>query len=219
MTAARPLPRSDGRPHVGLDFDNTIVLYDAVFAAAGRAMGLLPDGFAGGKAQVRVAVRSRPDGDAEWTRLQARVYGPGIRDAVPSPGLHPFLDRCRAAGARIGIVSHKTAFAAADPGGVNLREVAWAWLTDQGLIGPGGIDPADVHFESTRADKIGRIRAVGFTHFIDDLDEVFLEPDFPPHVRRCLFAPGRCPLPVGPFTAFQTWAEIGDDLFGARRVP
>ncbi|MDQ2105847.1 hypothetical protein [Azospirillum isscasi] len=204
--------------HIGIDFDNTIVLYDAVFAAVGRAMGLLPDGFAGNKAQVRATVRARPGGEAEWTRLQARVYGPGIRDAAPSPGLCGFLDRCRRAGARVGVVSHKTAFAAADPGGVNLREAAWAWLADHGLIGPDGIDPANVHFESTRAEKIRRIRAIGCTHFIDDLDEVFLEPDFPSHVRRYLFAPGSAPLPAGPFTACPGWVEIGDDLFGARSI-
>ncbi|TWA61041.1 hypothetical protein FBZ82_11842 [Azospirillum brasilense] len=203
-------------PLIGLDFDNTIVLYDDVFRGIGEDTGLLPPGFVGGKAEVRTHLRSLPDGEAQWTRLQAKVYGPGIARAVPAPGLSGFLAACRAAGAGVAIVSHKTEFAAADPGGVSLRAAAWSWIEAQGLTDParGGIDPGLIFFEDSRAAKIARIASLGCRCFVDDLEEVFLEPDFPTEVDRILVKHGARHLPAGPFRAFHAWQEIADAVFG-----
>jgi len=202
-------------PLIGLDFDNTIVLYDDVFRAVGTECGLLPEGFQGGKDAVRSHVRAQHDGEARWTALQAKVYGPGIRRALPAPGLFEFLAAARSHGVRLAIVSHKTMVAAADPHGVNLRDAARDWIAVHGLTDParGGIDPADVHFESTRAEKIARIRALGCRVFIDDLEEVFEEADFPLGVDRILVKHGAPSLPTGPFRAFRSWPEIANDLF------
>jgi len=198
------------RIRLGLDFDNTIVLYDGVFRALAAESGLLPPGFTGGKRAVRDHVRSLPDGEAAWTALQARVYGPGIARATASPGLIAFLARCRAAGVELSIVSHKTTHAAADPHGVNLRDAAQAWIAANRLIDPdhGGIAGDRIFFEDTRAAKIDRIRALGCTHFVDDLVEVFQEPDFPADVRAFLFAPGDEAAPAGPWAIVRSWEEV-----------
>lgn len=205
---------SPAAPILGLDFDNTIVLYDAVFARLGREAGLLPAGFSGGKRAVRAAVRALPDGAARWTALQAQVYGPGIALAAPSPGLHDFLRWARGAGWRPAIVSHKTPYAAAAPDGVNLRDAARAWINAQGLTDPaiGGIDPALVFFESTRAEKIARIRDLGCRHFVDDLDEVFLEADFPATTDAILFTAGADDAPAGPWRVARDWEEVAHGL-------
>jgi len=208
MTAAPPRP--------GLDFDNTIVLYDRVFQDLGRRAGLLPAGFQGDKRAVRAHVRALPGGEALWTGLQAQVYGPGIAQARPAPGLADFLGRCRAAGIVPVIVSHKTRTAAADPDGADLRECARAWMAAQGLTDParGGIPPENIFFEETRAAKIARIRALGCTHFVDDLEELFREPDFPAGVRAFLYAPADPAPPAGPWQVVRHWREVGDALCG-----
>jgi hypothetical protein len=201
---------------LGLDFDNTIVLYDSVFRELATEAGLLPTGFVGGKRAVRDHIRTLPDGEVSWTRLQAQVYGPGIARAEPAPGLVTFLNRCRVAGIEPAIVSHKTRFAAADPGGTDLRQAAQAWITAHGLTDPtcGGIAAQNIFFESTRAEKINRICALGCTHFVDDLDEVFREPAFPHHVQAYLYAPADMDPPVGPWRSIRSWGEVADDLFG-----
>ena len=51
-----------------------------------------------------------------------------------------------------------------------------------------GIPIERVFFESTRAAKLERICALGCTHFIDDLEEVFSDPAFPARVLPILFA-------------------------------
>ena len=53
-------------------------------------------------------------------------------------------------------------------------------MARQGLFSAAcGIAREDVYFESTRADKLTRIAALSLTHFIDDLEEVLTDPDFP----------------------------------------
>jgi hypothetical protein len=46
-----------------------------------------------------------------------------------------------------------------------------------------------VFLELTRREKVARIAAVGCSHFIDDLPELFAEEDFPEATRRILFDP------------------------------
>ncbi|MCP1614205.1 hypothetical protein J2848_005908 [Azospirillum lipoferum] len=203
-----------GKRLIGLDFDNTIVLYDRVFIRVGHAMGLLPPGFSGGKQQVRDHIRAQNDGDTKWCRLQAQVYGPGIADAEPAPGILEFLARCRKAGFGIVVVSHKTETAAADPHGVNLRDAARTWMRRHGLTGdgPGGIAPQDIHFEATRGEKIARLAALGCSDFVDDLEEVFREPSFPERVGRHLLLHGSGRLPSGPFHSYRSWSDVADTL-------
>ena len=95
---------------IGIDFDNTIITYDEVFRAAARGQGLIEPGFDGSKQAVRDAIRLLQDGELTWQKLQGQVYGKGIVDAGLCDGVDSFLQRCRAEGAVVFIVSHKTEF-------------------------------------------------------------------------------------------------------------
>ena len=68
-------------------------------------------------------------------------------------------------------------------------------------------------FEDSRADKLRRILSLACTHFIDDLEEVLNDPNFPP-IRRILFAktqPSADPLP---YPICATWQKIEVEVFG-----
>ncbi len=202
---------------IGLDFDNTIAGYDAVFSLAAVREGLLPPGEATTKLDVRDAIRRRPDGDREWMRLQGRAYGAHMADATLIEGVGEFLIKCRKKGVPVCIVSHKTEVGHFDPDEINLREAARTWMETQGFFGEAqfGLAADQVFFEPTREKKVNRIAAIGCTDFVDDLEEVFLEPRFPRQTTRYLFAPDTEPLPVGPFNAFRTWAEISHEIIGS----
>lgn len=201
---------------IGLDFDNTIAGYDAVFNRAAVREGLLSTSEALTKQDVRAAVRARPDGDREWMRLQGRVYGAHMGDATLIDGVGAFLTTCRAKGLAVCIISHKTEYGHFDPDRINLRDAARSWMAAQGFFDAAqfGLSPEMVIFEPTRAEKVQRIGAMGCTHFVDDLEEVFSEPDFPRQTRQYLYAPGEGPLPVGAFRAFRHWADISHELLG-----
>lgn len=172
---------------IGIDLDNTIICYDAALAAGAAALGVVIPEACRGKRAIRDFIRLLPDGENVWMRLQAHIYGPGIGHATLMEGVRDFLEMCRARGAAVFVVSHKTRYAAAAPEGPDLREAVMAFLEQQGLFRPdSGLTPERVFFESSRADKLRRIATLGCTHFIDDLAETFLEPEFPADVVRIL---------------------------------
>jgi len=163
----------------------------------------------GDKRALRDALRAIPDGEGHWTRVQARVYGPRLEAASPFPGAIDFIRRATAAGHELVIVSHKTPVAAADESGYDLHAAASQWLELRGIVGPGAISPARVYYESSRAAKIARIARLELDAFLDDLAEVFAEPEFPRHVQRWLFSPA-APLEAerGVDRVFRSWTEL-----------
>jgi len=201
---------------IGIDLDNTIACYDGGFLALAREIGLVPEDFRGGKKAVRDAVRAGRGGEIAWQQLQARLYGRDIRRAQLAPGIDVLLERARARNVPVAVISHKTRFSRYDAD-TDLRLAAKDWMLGNGLFDPHGmgVRPENVFFEATREAKIDRIRSVGCTHFIDDLGEVFNEPEFPTDVRSYLYAAGYDEIPSGRFRAFRTHNEIADHLFGA----
>jgi hypothetical protein len=175
---------------IGLDFDNTIIRYDEVFARAAAERGLLPEDFRGNKQAVRDIIRLRPDGELEWQRLQGHVYGKGIGGAQPFAGVDSFLRRARKVDAHVLIVSHKTEYGHFDPERVNLRTAAMTWMEAHGFFSTDGfaLGRADVHFATTRTEKLARIGALRCDVFVDDLPEVLHDPGFPEGVARILLS-------------------------------
>ena len=96
---------------------------------------------------------------------------------------------------------------------MRLHSFASLARTAQGFFGEEGfgLDPAQVFFEANRAEKLARIAALDCTHFIDDLEEVLLAPEFPKGVKRYLIgaavdAPG--------LTSCRNWRDITEGIFG-----
>lgn len=198
---------------IGIDFDNTIADYDEVFRLAAIRERLVSADFSGGKPAVREAVRALDRGEERWMRLQGRIYGALMPQAKPVRGFESFLAGARNADAELFIISHKTEYGHFDEERVNLRDAARNWMREHGFLGGVGVPETNLFFEASRGEKIVRIREVGCAHFIDDLEEVFREPGFPVSVARHLLCRDDAGLPVGPFTAYRGWDEIGDALF------
>ncbi len=195
-----------------IDFDNTIVAYDRLFVVAARERELVPANFEGSKGSVRDRIRSRAGGEAEWQALQALVYGELIARAPAAAGFRAFVVAALERGVRIAIVSHKTEFATARPDGSNLRESAREWLRSNHVVGSGAISETAVYFESSRREKIERIRALGAQIVIDDLIDVFTDPRFPPAVRAWWFVPGAPAARKNGVERFGSWPEMAAAL-------
>jgi hypothetical protein len=199
---------------IGLDFDNTIVCYDGVFLSAAKQRGLLGSEFSGAKQQVRDAIRLLPDGEIAWRRLQGLVYGRAIGGAQAFTGLAAFLQRARARGDAIFIISHKTQYGHFDPQKIDLREAALGWMKGEGFFDAAGlaIPIENVFFESTRAEKLRRIASTGCDIFVDDLEEVLIDPDFPAGVERILFSPQSAAASRS-YKVCAGWAAVEKALF------
>ena len=206
-------------PVIGVDFDNTLVSYDDLMHEVARDQGFISPELSGGKHAIRERIRQSAAGERGWQKVQSLVYGPKIDRATLIDGVQMFFIRCRQGGISVRIISHKTEFAAGDEGKTNLRAAALTWMERRGFFREEGLglSAQDVFFESTRDEKIERIRQLGCTHFIDDLEETFLEPSFPPHVEKLLYAPwGPARTPSG-VRRFSSWQAIHDYFFPSSR--
>lgn len=186
--------------NIGLDFDNTLVCYDGVFARL--AAPHLPPPLPAAKEAIRDALRRQPEGEATWRRLQGQAYGARMNEAEPFPGASEFLTRAHQAGHQLFIVSHKTQYGHDDPARVDLRQAAMAWIAARGWL--TYIERSRIFFEPTREAKLARIAALGLDVFVEDLADVLADPAFPAAVRALHF--GGVPTP--------DWAAVARELLG-----
>ena len=209
--------KEDRAAVLAVDFDNTVVSYGDVLHQVALERRLIGHEVKKDKAEIRDQVRGLPNGEILWQKLQGAVYGPQIGKAKLSEGVQLLFRTCIQHGCKVYIVSHKTEYAAHDETRTNLRSAAMAWMTGHQFFEPSGfaLRPEDIHFESTRRDKLNRIKSLGCTHVIDDLEETFLEDVLPPDTVKILYAP------KGPRSALpgvkiaRTWREITDYVFHA----
>jgi phosphoserine phosphatase len=203
---------------IGMDFDNTIVSYDELMCRAALERGLIGDAGDRTKRAVRDRIRQLPDGEIEWQKLQALIYGPLMSGARPTDGVEAFIRWCRDAGLAVRIVSHKTEYATYDETRTNLRTAALEWMAAHRFFEPDGLDLTrdSVYFESTRADKIARIGRIGCSHFVDDLEEVFLEPAFPADVHKILYAPHATVVSSDGAVVMPSWQALREYFLHSR---
>lgn len=198
---------------IGIDFDNTIACYDGLCAALAAEQGLIPKGEASTKAEVKRMLLESKEGMTKWQRLQGQMYGPYMKKADLYPCFPRFLFRCKLLGHEIFIVSHKTEYGHFDETKTPLRQASIEWMREQGLIQPSdfGIDPNNIFFESTRDEKVIRIKKLNLDLMIDDLAEVLLDQSFP-DIRKILFNE---PSPTFLDETYPSWDAISNALFGS----
>jgi len=196
--------------HIGIDFDNTLVSYDALFHRCAYERHLIPPDLPPIKASVRAWLWRQPDGNTLWTELQGEVYGRRMAEAVWFPGVSGFFAACRLHAVSVSIISHKLEYPALGPR-VNLRDAALAWMEAHGFFRADGFNLSrdDVCFEGSREQKLARIAERQCTHFVEDLSEVLLDPAFPPGIIKLLFDPAGVADKTGPdIHVFRAWADI-----------
>src|SRR2546421_8484108 len=117
---------------IGVDFDNTIVCYDALFHRVCREKDLIPAEVPVSKSEVRNHLR-RIGKEEAWTEMQGYVYGARMSEAEPYPGVLDFFRALRLAQIPVCIISHKTR----NPylcEKYDLHAAALAWLELQGFF-------------------------------------------------------------------------------------
>lgn len=173
---------------VGLDFDNTIVSYDALFHKLACEGGWIPEDLPRSKLLVRDHLRQAGKEDV-WTEMQGLVYGARMAEAASFPGVAQFMRWACDKGIELFIVSHKTRHPFLGPR-YDLHAAARGWI-EQSLHDRQGplIEPANVFFELTKEEKCARLATLSCDSFVDDLPELLTSPAFPKHVEPLLFDP------------------------------
>jgi FMN phosphatase YigB (HAD superfamily) len=174
--------------HIGLDFDNTIVSYDALFHKVALEGAWIPAEVPVSKVSVRDYLRGIGK-ESVWTEMQGYVYGARMDEAAAYPGVVETLVWAREQEIPVSIVSHKTRHPFLGKQ-YDLHAAARHWidlhLTDaQGPL----VDADQVYFELTKESKVQQIAQIGCTVYVDDLPEILLAPGFPEGAQKILFDP------------------------------
>jgi hypothetical protein len=204
-------------PRIGVDLDNTIVSYDALMHGLALQRSWIGPDVRKSKKDIRDAILNLPEGDIKWQTLQGEVYGPCMKEALVIPGVREFFQRCGEGGVDFYIISHKTEFANYDQTCTNLRQASLDWLKKNKILDRHNSHafPANIYFESTRREKIGRIATLQCTHFIDDLEETFLEDYFPQGVEKILYNPHGHDTILTDARILTSWYQITHHIFGS----
>jgi hypothetical protein len=196
--------------HIGLDFDNTIVSYDALFHKAALEGGWITAEVPVSKVSVRDHLRAIGQEPA-WSEMQGYVYGARMDEAVAYPGVAECLVWARTQGIPVSIVSHKTQHPFLGEQ-YDLHAAARHWINRVLSDARGPLVSQDrVYFELTKEAKVQRIVDLGCTVYVDDLPEILLAKGFPNAMAKLLFDPDNhhCALNLPRATH---WTEVHNAL-------
>jgi hypothetical protein len=173
---------------IGIDFDNTIVSYDALFHQLALEKALIPANLAANKTAVRDHLRVT-NREEQWTLMQGEVYGPRMELAIPYAHAIESITHLKKMGHEVFIVSHKTKHPFIGPA-YDLHESARSWIGRLLVYNRAPlIDVSSIFYELTKEEKIKRICSLNCDVFIDDLPEILSLTGFPTHTTKILFDP------------------------------
>jgi hypothetical protein len=198
---------------LGIDLDNTIISYDRLMHRIAVEQGLIAPTVPATKRDVCAAVRSTPDGENRWQRLQGEVYGPRIAGAVPMPGACEAVAAIVRAGLRVAVVSHKTRVAAQGDG-TDLHESARGWLEAHGVFALG-LSRDAVYFTPTASAKVARIGELGCRWFVDDRLDILIDPRFPSGTEALWFSPESGDAPAATYCV-TAWEDVTRHVLARR---
>jgi thiamine kinase-like enzyme len=201
---------------IGIDFDNTIASYETLFhEVALRENFISRRWFGCGKTELRNYLRTQPDGEKTWMKLQGLVYGKYMHCAEMMPGVANFILSCKLRNHKVFIVSHKTEYGHYDLERISLRKEALKWMKSNRFFDPEyfGIDKNNVFFAETREEKVEKIAHLKCNWFIDDLPDVFKENHFPFKTKKILFGFSDPEL-LNDTVVLGSWRNISDKILG-----
>src|SRR3990170_7267920 len=189
--------------HIGIDFDNTIIEYDDMYYRYGVKLNMIPDSISINKHAIRRYIKKH-FGNNAWVKLQEDVYATYIAEGKKAKGLTEFLLACKSASCQVSIVSHKSRYGYFRKK-INLHKAALEWLAQNGCFQFDQISVHDVHFEESLRDKILRIKKLQCTHFIDDLEKVFVHKEFPKGIAKIMYSPNSRTKSPSNVAQFKSW--------------
>ena len=156
---------------IGIDFDNTIVIYDELFYKLALEKNLIPASFPKNKLKIRDFFRSEGK-DEDFTLLQSEVYGNRILEAPQAPNIFKSLLKIKNK-FKLIIISHKTRYPYLGPK-YDLHNAALSWLEKNNFFSSEGLNlkDKDVFFFPTKKAKLDAINNSDCSFFVDDLPDI-----------------------------------------------
>ena len=157
---------------IGIDFDNTIAMYDKIFVKTAKDKKFVSSAWVGNKELLKEELKGKKN---QWETIQGIVYGPSMSKAICFPGLKKFLIKAKFSGHQVFIISHKTIYGHFDKTKTRLRDQALLWLEQEDFFNSEFISlkKENIFFCDDRKLKLKKINELKLDFMIDDLEEIF----------------------------------------------
>lgn len=170
------------RKSFGFDLDNTLIDYSSAVEEYCRIMTITPCTNIG---VLREQLRKNNVSDYEWQLAQGWLYTEGLQFAQVGSGSVELCDYLTQTGYQLYIVSHKTSHTPDFCGNTPLHDLANKWIKTSAIANYFK-ETEQIHYEPTRELKVKKIRELALNYFVDDLEEVFNESEFPINTKSFL---------------------------------
>ena len=185
---------------IGIDLDNTIVIYDDLIRAQADLYNV-PQNL---KSKKDIADYLRTNNlEYKWTEIQGLIYGPLMNKAKIAPNIYNIIIKLINYNVEIVIISHRTKYSQHD-GSYDLHESASSWLNENIFFKLKGVQ-IKVLFGETIEDKINIIREQKVDYFIDDLKKILIHKNFPSLTKKILFTNGIDSNPLEEISILTNW--------------
>jgi hypothetical protein len=169
---------------LGFDLDNTLIDYSISVQKFCEQNSLKEFR---NMIDLRKFLRETDQSGNKWQLAQEWLYTDGLTYAQTAPGAITLCNYLALNGFQMFIVSHKTIFTPLAFGNKPLREFATNWIKASKLAVYFS-ENENIYYEASREQKIERIIKLDLAFFVDDLIEVFLEPNYPKMVKSFLIS-------------------------------
>jgi hypothetical protein len=136
---------------------------------------------------LRTLLRNVDDSGYRWQIAQGWLYTDGLSYAKPAQGIIDLCEFLRTRDFEMFIVSHKTTHTPTFCGHKELRGVATDWISNRNLYHYFA-GTQNIYFETSRDLKIKRIISLGLDYYVDDLVEIFQDPNYPQKIVSFLLS-------------------------------
>lgn len=195
---------------IGIDFDNTIVNYDKVFRFLLKKFYKI-NTLKKSKKEIRKII-IKDKGERAWMTLQGQAYGKYMYTSEISIGFKNFLHRAIINNSKIFIVSHKTDFGHYDKAKINLRKKSYEWIEKNiNSNEKYKILKKNIFFLSTIDKKINKVKKLKLDFFIDDLEIILNNKDFPKSTKKILY---NTSINKNDYKNYIYWRDISHYIFG-----
>lgn len=175
----------------GFDLDNTLIDYSvpAQIYSSSNNLDLCKDIIS-----LRSLLNSNDPSGRKWQEAQSWLYTEGLAFANPNLGANELCSYLKSKNYKLQIVSHKTTHTPDFSGKKPLRNLSTQWI-EKSELSNYFLNEKIIHYESTREQKVKKIKSLNLDFFVDDLAEVFLEPEYPKKIISFLICESDIDIP------------------------
>ncbi len=166
----------------GFDLDNTLIDYSISAQIYSRSNNLEK---CEDITSLRSLLKTNDPTGRRWQEAQSWIYTEGLSFAYPNAGAKELCSYLESNNFKLQIVSHKTTHTPKFCGEKPLRNLATQWIKESELSSYFSNEEM-IHYESTRLNKVKKIKSLNLNYFVDDLVEVFTEHEYPKEINSYL---------------------------------